>query len=80
MDEDSGLEGDGRRALPVKKTSHYVEIHRVNDFLVGHIGQVSYKPAEEAGADIGNLHSSRLTDQCESTARSSFIACPQAYE
>lgn len=67
MAESLEPEGAGHRAQLRDKTSYRPEIHRVNDFVLGHVGQVSYKPLEEehADANLGNLFSNRITEQRE---------------
>lgn len=57
--------GGGHRARPRDKKSHQVPVHRVNDFLVGHIGQVSYDPHDDddQDADVGHLHFTRACEQ-----------------
>lgn len=55
---------DGRRG-PHDKTSHNIEVHRINDFLLGHVGQLSYKNVDDEDADIGSLGSSRKSEQRE---------------
>lgn len=73
MAERHGPQGNGQRARPGNKDPNRVEIHRVNDFVFGHVGQVSYQPVDDAGADadadadIGNLALSRTTEQRESS-------------
>lgn len=68
MAESQEPEGQGQRARSRDKKLHQVGIHRVNDFLVGHIGQVSYDPCEDEEADIGDLVFSRACEQRESFA------------
>lgn len=67
MAEGPGQRGDGQRARQDDKATYRVESHRVNDFLLGHVGQISYKPVDEedADADIGDLFCSRITEQRE---------------
>lgn len=72
MDEGPEPERDGQRARPgdKTKTSQRVEIHRVDDLLLGHIGQVSYRPVDDEEADIGELNFSRVCDQREFLSQS----------
>lgn len=65
MAENHKPEGAGQRAHSRDKTSSRVEIHRVNDFLFGHVGQVSYKPIHDETSDIGELDFSRRFEQRE---------------
>lgn len=55
MAESQESEGEGHRARSRDTRLHQVGIHRVNDFLVGHIGQVSYDPADDEEAGVGEL-------------------------
>lgn len=77
MAESQEPEGEAHRARPRDKTLHQIEVHRVNDFLLGHIGQVSYDPADDEEADIGALDFSRACEHREflpnSESFSSFI-------
>lgn len=47
------------------KISDQIEIHRVNDVLLGHVGQVSYRSARDEDADIGELGFSRIVENRE---------------
>ncbi|KUI67043.1 hypothetical protein VM1G_03432 [Cytospora mali] len=58
-------QGDGLRG-PRDKKYHNAAIHRINDFLLGHIGQVSYKPVGDEDVDIGYLGSNRKFEQLPS--------------
>lgn len=51
-------QGQGRRG-PDDKTAHNIPIHRINDFSLGHVGQISYKPVGDEDVDVGDLDSSR---------------------
>lgn len=57
-------QGDGPRGHRNKK-SHTIAIHRINDFLLGHVGQISYKNVEDEDVDIGSLGFSRIFEQRE---------------
>lgn len=57
-------EADGHRGHR-DKDSHNIGIHRMNDFLLGHVGQVSYKPGDGEDVDIGSLGFSRKSEQRE---------------
>lgn len=63
MDEDH--EGNGHRARPGDKATYRVEIHRVNDFVLGHVGQVSYRPVADNDVAVGDLGSGRIDEQRE---------------
>ncbi|ROW03669.1 hypothetical protein VMCG_05481 [Cytospora schulzeri] len=54
-------QGDGRRGHRDKK-SHKIGIHRINDFLLGHVGQLSYKNVDDEDVDIGSLSFSRNSE------------------
>ncbi|PSR80279.1 RNA polymerase I-specific transcription initiation factor RRN6-like protein [Coniella lustricola] len=62
MDEDPELRGAGRRGRPHAQASAKIGVHRVNDFVVGHVGQVSYSPAGE-NVEVGEVNVGRLTEQ-----------------
>lgn len=68
MAERPGPQGAGHRARPGDKYPNRVQLHRVNDFVLGHVGQVSYQPVDDADADadVGDLAFSRTTEQRES--------------
>ncbi|KUI58771.1 hypothetical protein VP1G_06018 [Cytospora mali] len=55
--QDDGLRG------PRDKISHNIAIHRINDFLLGHIGQLFYKPVDDEDVEIGYLGSNRKSEQ-----------------
>lgn len=57
-----GHEGDGHRARPGDKAAYRVDIHRVNDFSLGHVGQVSYKPLASDDLAAGDLGFSRVDE------------------
>lgn len=67
MAESHGQTGDGQRARPGNKAPQRVGLHRVNDLVLGHVGQISYKPVDEedADAEVGDLLASRITEQRE---------------
>lgn len=44
------------------KISDKIEIHRVNDVLLGHVGQVSYHSVRDEDADIGELGFNRVVE------------------
>lgn len=56
--------GEGLRGLRDKK-SHNIPIHRINDFLLGHVGQLSYQNVDDEDVDVGSLTSSRKLEQRE---------------
>lgn len=47
------------------KISDKIEIHRVNEVLLGHVGQVSYHSVRDEDADIGELGLNRVVENCE---------------
>lgn len=55
-------QADGRRGHR-DKNSRNIGIHRINDFLLGHVGQVSYKTVDDEDVDIGSLGFSRKFEQ-----------------
>lgn len=66
MAEDSPKsDGDEHHRVAQNKISDKIEIHRVNDVLLGHVGQVSYHSARDEDADIGELGFSRVVEQRE---------------
>lgn len=68
MAENSPMSGGGEHhRVPVaqNRISDKIEIHRVNDVLLGHVGQISYHPIRDEDADIGELGFSRIVEQCE---------------
>lgn len=64
---ESNLKSDGGEHHRVAHTKipDKIEIHRVNDVLLGHVGQVSYHPARDEDSDIGELGFSRVVEHCE---------------
>lgn len=52
-----------------------VEIHRVNDVLLGHVGQVSYHSARDEDADIGELSFSRIVENRKRSAYGIWASC-----
>lgn len=52
-------EGDGHRARPGDKATYRVNIYRVNDFTLGHVGQISYKPVTSDDIATGDLSFTR---------------------
>ncbi|ROW17060.1 hypothetical protein VPNG_01107 [Cytospora leucostoma] len=58
-------QGQGRRG-PNDKNAHNIPIHRVNDFSLGHLGQISYKHVGDEDVDVGNLGSSRKLEELPS--------------
>lgn len=69
MADSQESESEGRQARSRDKELHQIEVHRVNEFLLGHIGQVSYDPAADEEADVGNLDFSRACEQRKSLSR-----------
>lgn len=57
--------GDEHHRVAQNKKSDKIEVHRVNDVLLGHVGQVSYHSARDEDADIGELGFSRIVENCE---------------
>lgn len=62
MAESQESESEGWRARSRDKRLHHVGVHRVNNFLVGHIGQISYDPDDEE-TGVGRLDFSRICEQ-----------------
>ncbi|KAK2607425.1 hypothetical protein N8I77_006097 [Diaporthe amygdali] len=56
-------DGDGHHYDAQNRKSNTIEIHRVNDFLLGHVGQVSYHSVRDEDADVGGLGFSRVTEK-----------------
>ena len=52
-------DGGEHHRLAQNKISDKIGIHRVNDVLLGHVGQVSYHSVRDEDADIGDLGLSR---------------------
>lgn len=68
MAENSPVSGGGehyRVLVAQNKISDKIEIHRVNDVLLGHVGQISYHPIRDEDADIGELGFSRIVEHRE---------------
>lgn len=67
-----GHEGNGLGARPSDTSAYRMNVHRVNDFVLGQVGQISYKPVAEDDASVGDLRFSRLDEhrefQCPSLA------------
>lgn len=57
--------GEQYRVAPKNKISDKIEIHRVNEVLLGHVGQVSYHFVSDEDADIGELGLNRVVENCE---------------
>lgn len=60
-----GHEGDGLGASPSDTSAYRVNVHRVNDFVLGHVGQISYRPVAEDDTSAGDLRFSRLDEHRE---------------
>lgn len=58
-------EGGEHHRVAQNKISDKIEIHRVNDVLLGHLGQISYHSARDEDADIGELGFSRKVENRE---------------
>jgi hypothetical protein len=58
----------GLHRLAQNKISDKVEIHRVNNILIGHVGQVSYHSVRDEDADIGQLRLSRVVENRKLTS------------
>lgn len=58
------MRGEHHRAAQ-NKTFDKIDIHRVNDVLLGHVGQVSYHSVREEDADIGELGFNRVVENRE---------------
>lgn len=52
----------GHHRVAPNKMSDKVDIHRVNDVLLGHVGQVSYRSVRDEEAEIGELGFSRVVE------------------
>ncbi|KAG8160333.1 hypothetical protein KVR01_009869 [Diaporthe batatas] len=52
----------GRYRVAQNKISDKIEIHRVNEVLLGHVGQVSYHSVRDEDADIGELGFNRVVE------------------
>lgn len=66
MAEGSPKSGSGEHhRIAQNKISDKIEIHRVNDVLLGHVGQISYHSARDEDADIGELGFSRIVENRE---------------
>jgi len=55
----------GHHRVAQNKISDKVDIHRVNDVLLGHVGQVSYRSVRDEEAEIGELGFSRVVENRE---------------
>lgn len=64
-ESNSKPDGGEHRRVAHNKISDKIEIHRVNDVLLGHVGQVSYQSARDEDSDIGELSFSRLVEHRE---------------
>lgn len=60
-----GREGNGRGARPKDKAADRVNVHRVNDFALGHVGQIAYEPIVEDDGCVGTLRFSRWDEYRE---------------
>lgn len=60
-----GHEGSGLGAHPSDKSAYRVNVHRVNDFVLGHVGQISYQPVTGDDVSVGDLRFSRLDEHRE---------------
>lgn len=58
-------DGGEHRRIAQNKISDKIEIHRVNDVLLGHVGQISYHSARDEDADIAELGFSRIVENRE---------------
>lgn len=58
-------EGGEHHRVARNKISDKIEIHRVNDVLLGHVGQVSYHSVRDEDADVGELGFSRAVENRE---------------
>lgn len=57
----------GHHRVAQNKIFDKIDIHRVNDVLLGHVGQVSYHSVrdEDEDADIGELGFNRVVENRE---------------
>lgn len=60
-----GHEGNGLGARPSDESAYRVNVHRVNDSVLGHVGQISYKPVAGDDVSVGDLRFSRLDEHRE---------------
>lgn len=58
-------EGKGRGARSKDKAADRINVHRVNDFVLGHVGQIAYEPIAEDDDCVGTLRFSRLDEHRE---------------
>ncbi|KAJ4408435.1 hypothetical protein N0V82_009700 [Gnomoniopsis sp. IMI 355080] len=58
-------EDNGHRARPGDKVSRRVNVHRVNDCVLGHVGQISYRPVTDDDVAVGDLRFNRLDENRE---------------
>lgn len=58
-------EGGEHHRVARNQISDKIEIHRVNDVLLGHVGQVSYHSVRDEDADVGELGFSRVVESRE---------------